>query len=327
MSDATKRRLIMHIGQHKTGTTAIQKTLLNNREKLQSRGIHYPDTAFFYYGHHKIPEALGVADRAAEAESYIGAIEALDGTVVISSENFCRASPEAIARLRGLVKRDTTIVLYLRNFLDIPYAWWQEEVKHGARKEFAAFLAEQLLRPYRNHLLGISQTIKRYAEAFGEGAIELYLYDEAAKAAEDDVSVHFMNAVLGITDQERSQGIKTINKSFDVASAELIRMLNCLGARGLDILQNRPAARSLRDTIRQRAPPYLREIAIDYDSITFRRLEQELIQSWGHLVLPPKPEAPGQLFAARSTTVQYLDPVMWVEEDALTTELRRLVAR
>ncbi len=247
--------------------------------------------------------------------------------MVISSENFCRASPEAVTRLRSLVKRDTTIVLYLRNYLDIPYAWWQEEVKHGHRKEFAAFLAEQLIRPYRNHLLGVSQIIKRYAEAFGEDALKIYVYEEAAKAGGDDVSVHFMKEVLGVTDQEREQGIRTINKSFDVASAELIRMLNCLGARGLDVLQNRPAAQALREAIRQKAAPYLREIAVDYESFTFRRLERDLLESWGHLVLPPRSGVDGQLFAERATTVPYLDPVMWVEEDGLTAELRRLVAR
>ena len=325
--DATTRRLVIHAGQHKTGSTAIQKTLLNNREKLAARGIHYPEIGFTYYGHHKIVEALGSADRPGEAEGYFRALEALDGTVVISSENFCRATPEAIASMRGLISREVSVVLYIRNFLDVPYAWWQEEVKHGQKKEFAAFLAELLIKPYRNHLLGVSQTIKRYAEAFGPEALTLFLYEEASAAGEGDVSVQFMQEILGVTDQERERGIKTINKSFDVSSAELIRLLNCLGARGIDILQNRPAAQALREAIRQKAASYTRSITIDYDSLAFRRLERDLVESWGHLIRPRRHSGETKLFAERSATVSYLDAVMWVEEEELTNQLRRLVAR
>ena len=37
-------RLLLHIGTHKTGTSALQATLDNHRELLLSRGILYPDT-------------------------------------------------------------------------------------------------------------------------------------------------------------------------------------------------------------------------------------------------------------------------------------------
>ena len=36
------RRLILHIGMPKAGSTAIQKTLSKNRAKLRSAGILYP---------------------------------------------------------------------------------------------------------------------------------------------------------------------------------------------------------------------------------------------------------------------------------------------
>ena len=34
-------KLILHIGTHKTGTTALQRFLHSNREPLAVQGIHY----------------------------------------------------------------------------------------------------------------------------------------------------------------------------------------------------------------------------------------------------------------------------------------------
>ena len=38
------RKLMFHIGSHKTGTTAIQTALYQDRERLAENGIHYPKT-------------------------------------------------------------------------------------------------------------------------------------------------------------------------------------------------------------------------------------------------------------------------------------------
>lgn len=39
-----KAKLILHVGPHKTGTTSVQAALYENRERLRSDGILYPDT-------------------------------------------------------------------------------------------------------------------------------------------------------------------------------------------------------------------------------------------------------------------------------------------
>ena len=38
-------RLLLHIGTHKTGTSALQESLSSHRALLLQRGIHYPDTS------------------------------------------------------------------------------------------------------------------------------------------------------------------------------------------------------------------------------------------------------------------------------------------
>lgn len=46
MSQATRPRLVLHIGTHKTGTTSLQHGLATARERLlQDHGLFYPDTS------------------------------------------------------------------------------------------------------------------------------------------------------------------------------------------------------------------------------------------------------------------------------------------
>jgi len=49
-------RVILHIGQSKTGTTALQSFLASNRTPLAKAGICYPDVyrnCFLHHGKHK----------------------------------------------------------------------------------------------------------------------------------------------------------------------------------------------------------------------------------------------------------------------------------
>ncbi len=47
-----KKRLILHIGTDKTGSTFIQNTLFNNRAKLMEHGVYYPES---FVANHSIP--------------------------------------------------------------------------------------------------------------------------------------------------------------------------------------------------------------------------------------------------------------------------------
>ncbi len=63
----TKPRLILHIGSHKTGTTAIQRFCSQNREVLLSQGILYPSYALIEENEHYAHLALahGIAGQDA----------------------------------------------------------------------------------------------------------------------------------------------------------------------------------------------------------------------------------------------------------------------
>lgn len=93
-------RLLLHVGTHKTGSTAIQDTFYANSELLAARGIVYPRLSI-HTGHHGL-----VTDWVAANPAYVlpeGSRAALrriaetwgegDHTVVLSSEEFSRGQP------------------------------------------------------------------------------------------------------------------------------------------------------------------------------------------------------------------------------------------
>ena len=50
--------VLLHIGRHKTGTTALQQAFIASREVLFAAGIDYPRHGLEYGAHHLIAEAV-----------------------------------------------------------------------------------------------------------------------------------------------------------------------------------------------------------------------------------------------------------------------------
>lgn len=103
-------RIVLHIGTHKTGTTAIQKYCASHRDALRRQGLWYPDYDLIgaegHYAHHHLANALAGLSTSrggeAEADRFLAGIRAGAGdheTVLISAESFWRhlRPPEALS--------------------------------------------------------------------------------------------------------------------------------------------------------------------------------------------------------------------------------------
>lgn len=136
-------QLVFHIGQHKTGTTTLQRALALNRSALARRGILYPRLPGWRDAQHALaPALLGIAhtnpyvrrrlghtDDAALAASVraldrlrVRAAEHPDRTLVLSSESAFRDLP-AEARAQFLAALDSLaqeirMVAYIRHPAD-----------------------------------------------------------------------------------------------------------------------------------------------------------------------------------------------------------------
>ncbi len=151
------RRVLLHVGTPKTGTSYVQDVLFRNRETLTEAGLLYPAERFDAHflaalDLMNLPwggletEAIGAWDRLAEQA------RAHDGTTIISHEIFAHASRAQAGRaLESLGHRwdlaaeqretEVHVVLSVRDLTRQVPAEWQENVKHRSTLSYSDFLS------------------------------------------------------------------------------------------------------------------------------------------------------------------------------------------
>jgi hypothetical protein len=141
------KKVFLHIGAPKTGTSQLQDLLYVNREGLRAKGVLYPAVRF----DHQFLAALdligkswgGLETEAGGAWSWmVRQANGFDGSVVLSHEVFSGATAEqaktAIAALEGEVH----LVYSARDLARQIPAEWQEGVKHRRQLTYARFCAD-----------------------------------------------------------------------------------------------------------------------------------------------------------------------------------------
>jgi hypothetical protein len=134
--DNMSKKLFVHIGANKTGSSAVQRFLSMNNLALRAEGIVVPDNGFRVVdkieGHH----VWGFQDllkSAAEGRRQLeDAIDAIDlaypnaTTILLSAENLT-ADPAAPSLFEGLVERyDTKVIIYIRRQDEYILSSWQQ---------------------------------------------------------------------------------------------------------------------------------------------------------------------------------------------------------
>jgi hypothetical protein len=150
------KKLYVHCGLHKTGTTALQLFLRKNTERLRSAGILYPHagcTDSVGSGHHNLAWQMA---RDRRFEKGFGDFEALasevgnfSGDVVLSSEDFESSldsvgSLAALARYATSINRELVLVIYVRNQVSYLESLYCEMLRHGFGGEYK-ILARQAI--------------------------------------------------------------------------------------------------------------------------------------------------------------------------------------
>ena len=155
------RRVVLHVGAPKTGTSFVQDRMFRSREQLARMGTLYPADRFDAHflaalDLMELPwgglerEAVGRWDRlAAEVRGW-------SGDVVISHEILATASREQVARAlsslaggSGGADREVHVVMSVRDLVRQVPAEWQENVKHRRVLRYRDFL-DQITDPSRS---------------------------------------------------------------------------------------------------------------------------------------------------------------------------------
>jgi hypothetical protein len=143
-------KVLLHIGEPKTGTTFLQHVMWRNRGELAAQGVvlpgHHPQD------HYRASQDLrGIPKLASDpAGSWTGEWEILarqaqqaPRVAVISHELFSAADPEQAERaVRSLQPAEVHVVLTVRDMATLLPAEWQETVKHRNAKVYEDWLAD-----------------------------------------------------------------------------------------------------------------------------------------------------------------------------------------
>ena len=140
------RRVLLHVGCPKTGTSYLQDVLFRNQAVLREHDVLYPADRFDAHFLAALDlmtlpwggietEAVGAWDRlAAQVRDW-------HGTAIISHEIFARATPTQVERaLASLGDAEVHLVLSVRDLVRQIPAEWQENVKHRSHITYAKFL-------------------------------------------------------------------------------------------------------------------------------------------------------------------------------------------
>lgn len=184
--------LFIHIGTHKTGTSALQSFLGGRADELDKKGVHYLRSGRAAgKAHHEL--SWGIRERhGADLAAWDGVRTELKANAsarqVLSSEAFWFTDPAGVKAQLGGVE-DLRIVMYLRRQDKYLQSLYKQTVAGGRRISFQQWRE-------KFHFRGDYLTVvKQWADAFGKDALEIRPYERGGRTV--DVVQDFLS-LLGI---------------------------------------------------------------------------------------------------------------------------------
>ena len=310
------RRVLLHVGTPKTGTSYLQDVLFRNRPLLQKHDLLYPADRFDAHFLAALDlmalpwgglqaEAIGRWDALAEQ------VRRHDGTAIISHEILATASRSQVDRALTSLGHDDVaevhLVLSVRDLVRQIPAEWQENVKHRSTVSYEEFLA-QLTDPERSSRIAtwfwgvqeIPDILDRWGHDLPPERIHLVTVPRPGGAP--DLLWQRFSAALGLGGIDLDLDVERANPSLGVPETALLRRINKAVNPVLDPPDYRPLVRELlaHQTLSRRTrtprlalPPDLHDWARDLGarwSEEVRRRGYDVVGDLADLEPGPPPE-------------------------------------
>lgn len=220
--------LILHIGTHKTGTSALQTYLGNRAKYLDTRGIHYLRSGRAAgKAHHELSWAIR-GRKGSEMSAWDDARKELEthaaAASVISSEAFWFTDPEPVKEQLRAVK-DVRVVIYLRRQDKYLQSLYKQTVATGRRISFAEWRERY---HFRGDYLSV---VRRWADVFGKDSLDVRPYER--QGATIDVVDDFL-AYLGVEQTDDLERNKT-GRANPSPRRELMEMYRAFNQLEVDV--------------------------------------------------------------------------------------------
>lgn len=253
------KRVLLHVGTPKTGTSYLQDVLFKNQGVLAEAGINYHADRFDAHflaalDLLRMPwgglesEAVGAWDRLAERAG------SWPGTSIISHEILATASRTQIARaLRSLGHEDGTeihLVLSARDLTRQIPAEWQENVKHRSVISYDRFL-ETIRDPAREGRIATwfwgVQEIPDILDRWGHDLPpeRIHVVTVPAPGSPPDLLWERFSVAFGLDEVELDLHAERANPSLGAPETALIRRINRAANRFVEPADYRPIVREL----------------------------------------------------------------------------------
>jgi hypothetical protein len=144
------RRVFMHVGTPKAGTTFLQTTMWHNRPQLRAQGFLYPGSKRMdhYHATRRFRPGRGTAPTGQRSDAWdrlVADLAAWPGTGLISHEFFSMASRRQARRaVAALEPAEVHVVLTARDYVRQFPAVWQEALKMNSDLSFDEFMQRAL---------------------------------------------------------------------------------------------------------------------------------------------------------------------------------------
>lgn len=216
------RKLILHAGRHKTGTTTLQNFLHGNTDLLSQHDFCYPRCGLKGNGHHEIGAAMTRANirtlgtNASKAlDDYHSmlqhAIENNSSAVIISSEAFQNCDPAIVRKFFD--RFDTEVVIYLREPTGYLISSYAQKIQASRCTDT---IEEYCKSIFKDHY---GEFVDNWQRAFGSN-LRLRVY-ERNELIRQDIVHDFMTGILGIEEEQVDEHYTKTNANPTLSRALL----------------------------------------------------------------------------------------------------------
>ena len=285
------RRIYLHVGAPKTGTTYLQDRLALNATSLRRHGYRYPT------GPHSdmFLAALNLLDRPwggmrpqaeGEWEALVRRARRARGTVVLSHEILAGAKPaEAQRALSDLSFAEVHVIYSARDVARQVAAEWQEQLKHQRKVTFKTFLrqireADHAGRQARTRWFWRVQGLPGVLERWGNGLTpaQVHVVTVPRPGGPPEELWQRFCTVLGIDPAWAPREGGRRNPSIGAAESTLLRRVNArLKEAGLPSDQYRALVRQLVVHETLAARPRMQPVTLPPDAYDWA---EEVAQGW-----------------------------------------------
>jgi hypothetical protein len=233
--------LYVHIGSHKTGTTAIQRFGANHRDALRERGLWYPSYEEIgrggHYGHHHFSHAVAgqvrdgfsidearlfsrtIRERSRENETILLSAEPIYRHVLDTGGDYWSQRRAYVRKLREVIgAEDVRILVVLRRQDTFALSLYQEVIKTSRdRRTFRQFIVDEI------NYFEYNLQLEMFREEFG--AVDLLIYEDLRR----DGLIEAFYRHLGVETGALPPPLNA-NRSLPIELIEYKRLLNMTGA-------------------------------------------------------------------------------------------------